>query len=212
MTPDSISAFYDLLRNQLKNPLPGIEAQRKLAIISRRMFASNPNQAKKAAVCSVLYPSEKQIRLAFIQRTSHEKDRHSGQISFPGGQIEERDMDLQHTAIRELLKETGISITERDILGRLTSLYIPVSNFMVNPFVVGLTEKPKVLKQDDEVDEIFGFDLDALLICPIERKPISGHGFTIPDAPYFNLAGRTLWGATAMMTNELLEVIRQVKK
>lgn len=208
MTPGAIQDFYDQLRTQLTKSLPGLEAQRELAIISRRMFASQPKQAKKAGVCAVIYPSSDSLRLAFIQRTMHEKDRHSGQISFPGGQMEDQDDNLQVTAVRELEEETGIMVKPDQVLGSLTPLYIPVSNYIVHPFVIGLGVKPTIWKQDDEVAEIFGCELDKLLKLPIQRKAISGQGFTIPDAPYFDLDGKTLWGATAMMTNELLKVIR----
>ncbi len=208
MTSDNILKFYTRLRKTLSLPLPGTAAQLNLAIISRRTFARSPRDAKQAAVCSVIYPHQNKIRLAFIQRATHDKDRHSGQISFPGGQIEDGDKHMLDTAIRELAEETGISISKHHVLGKLSTLYIPVSNFLVQPFVIGLLKKPQVLRQVSEVEEIFGFDLDRLIQLPVQRKSITGQGFTIPDAPFFDLDGRTLWGATAMMTNELLEVIR----
>ena len=208
MTANNISEFYSSLRVSLRTPLPGVDAQLQLAIVGRRVFATTPHTAKQAAVCAVLYPSDNELRLAFIQRTTHDKDHHSGQISFPGGQVEPQDETIEDTAIRELLEETAIDISKSQVLGALTSLYIPVSNFEVHPFVIGLDEKPTVLKQESEVADIFGFDLNQLLDLSIKYKQISGSGFTIPSAPYFDLDGRTLWGATAMMTNELLEAIR----
>jgi 8-oxo-dGTP pyrophosphatase MutT (NUDIX family) len=206
----SLVHFYSHLREALVRDLPGIEAQRQLAIVGRKLFAQQREDARQAAVCAVLYPHEATIRLAYIVRAAHEDDRHGGQISFPGGKVEVEDEDLSHTALRELREETGISVEKSQVLGALTSLYIPVSNFMVHPFVIGLHEKPEVLRQESEVDEIFGHDLHHLLSLPIGRKQITGYGFTIPSAPYFDLNGRTLWGATAMMTNELLEVVRGI--
>lgn len=211
MTKVHYSEFYSRLRISLNRPLPGIEAQKELAIVSRRTFARTPQNAKQAAVCAVLYPhSDHIVRIAFIQRAHHDQDRHSGQISFPGGQVEQQDANLMQTALRELHEEIGIEVGDDQILGALSSLYIPVSNFLVHPYVIALNEKPEVLLQESEVAEIFGFDLHKLMQTPILRKEISGHGYTIPDAPYFNIEGRTLWGATAMMTNELLTVVRSM--
>ncbi len=212
MQTGELSTFYSELKYALHNrKLPGLAAQLQLAIIGRRAFEYIPKNAKQAAVCAVLYPEKvDRFRIAYIQRTVHEKDRHSGQISFPGGQVEKLDVDLRHTALRELLEETGIEAHNHQILGSLTSLYIPVSNFQVHPFVIGLPTKPSVFKQDDEVDDIFGYGIYRLLNLPILYKTISGGEFTIKRAPYFDLDGRTLWGATAMMTNELLEVIRSI--
>lgn len=202
--------FYTTVRAALTRPLPGTDAQAALAIVGRKLFKSPPEGAKKASVCLVLYPHADTLRLAYIQRTHHEKDRHSGQISFPGGQVDPTDADYQAAAIRELEEETGINVTADAVLGQLSWMYIPVSNFQVFPFVIGLDKKPEVFKQDDEVAEIFGFDLDRLLSMPVSRKEIAGRGFTVKDAPYFDLDGRTLWGATAMITNEFLEVIRAI--
>ena len=208
MSVVSISEFHLNLRQALSQPLPGIDAQSDLAIVNRKVFTQVPSAAKQAAVCAVLYPHENQVRLAYIQRARHDNDRHSGQVSFPGGQVEDIDKTLQDTAIRELFEETGIQANSDQVLGELTSLYIPVSNFQVHPFVIGLDEKPTVLRQESEVDEIFGFNLDKLLKAQILRKKIAGQGFVVQDAPYFELDERTLWGATAMMTNELLAVVR----
>lgn len=202
------TSFYSSIKQQLTRPLPGASAQEALAIVGRRVFKSPSDQAKQAAVALVIYPYDTTYRLAYIQRTHHEKDRHSGQISFPGGQVDPSDADYQAAAIRELEEETGITITSDKVLGELSWMYIPVSNFQVFPFVIGLDEKPAIFKQDDEVAEIFGYNIDALLDMPIRKKEIQGRGFTVKEAPYFDLDGRTLWGATAMITNEFLEVIR----
>lgn len=205
------ATFYTLIQSQLTRPLPGESAQEALAIVGRRVFKSPAAHAKQAAVTLVIYPHESTYRLAYIQRTHHEKDRHSGQISFPGGQVDPTDASYQAAAIRELEEETGIIVNSNQVLGALSWMYIPVSNFQVFPFVIGLDEKPAIFKQDDEVAEIFGYDIDGLLDMPIRRKEIQGRGFTVKEAPYFDLDGRTLWGATAMITNEFLEVIRAMQ-
>jgi len=204
--------FYQQVSLALARPLPGVKAQSALAIVNSDRFSVKPDHAKQAAVCAVLYPSEDQfVKLIYIQRALHDQDKHSGQISFPGGQVELADVDLLATAIRELQEETGIEISETNLLGRLSPLYIPVSNFQVHPYVFGITYKPEVLRQESEVDEIFGFELHNLLQAEIQTKRISGYGFSIDKAPFFDLGDKTLWGATAMMTNELLEVIRSIK-
>ncbi len=206
------TVFFSRLRHSLLNPLPGVEAQDRMAIVGRSVFSDVPSKARQAAVCAVIYPGEQDLlKVVFIRRAANQNDRHSGQISFPGGQYERQDANLMETALRELSEETGIKAGKEQVLGKLTTLFIPVSNFLVHPYVVGLDEKPAVLKQVSEVDELFGYKLETLLSAEIKFKKITGHNFVVKNAPYFDLGGKTLWGATAMMTNELLEVIRSIE-
>lgn len=165
---------------------------------------------RQAAVTIVLFPSPEDISLIFIRRSARSDDHHSGQISFPGGKLEEDDTNLQETALRELKEETGVLTSHENVLGELSPLYIPVSNFNVQPFVIGLSHKPQTARQESEVADIFSFSLTRLLKSQIEYKTLSARGYRLKDVPYYNLDGRTLWGATAMITNEFLSVVRSI--
>ena len=201
--------FASRLKSALSSELPGITAQEQLAIVNRNKF--NPSDralVKEAAVTALIYPGDDEHFITYIKRKAHKKDRHSGQISFPGGKRDKTDTSIRYAARRELKEEISVSLTASDYLGALSPLYIPVSNFLVHPFVAFLDHKPEMKPEEAEVALIVSTSLDKLLQKNIQRKQISGQGYTIPNAPYFDIEGYTLWGATAMITNELLEVIR----
>ena len=133
--------LIEQLEAGLKQPLPGQEVQYQMAHVVRRRVEPPPTYAKQAAVLALFYPLKERWHLVFIERqASHADDRHAGQISFPGGRQEPSDASLQETALREAEEEVGLDISQVNVLGRLTHLYIPVSNYLVNPFV-GMTRR-----------------------------------------------------------------------
>jgi len=142
--------------------------------------------------------------------SANAKDRHRGQISFPGGRFEPQDKHLANTALREAEEEVGVDAGQVELIGGLTDLYIPVSNFRVDPYV-GYTEiTPDFIPQESEVNDILEVPVEEL-IHPgnLKYKDLTiREGFTIPNVPYFDLLGKTVWGATAMMLSELVELIR----
>jgi 8-oxo-dGTP pyrophosphatase MutT (NUDIX family) len=145
----------------------------------------------------------------FIERVSNKKDdRHSGQISFPGGKLEDSDPSPAFAALRETEEEIGVEMNKVNLLGKLTDLYIPVSNFLVYPFVGFMEEEPVFRRQESEVASIVESPLDHLLTP--ETRGVTHlsiqNGLTIPDVPYFDVDGHVVWGATAMMLNEFLEL------
>ena len=119
-------------RRSLEGPLPGESAQLKMAPTYRGSFPDQ-KEAIRAAVLALLYPSGGVAHLVFIKRNEYDGP-HSAQVSFPGGAWEEGDDSLEQTAIRETREELGIQ-DDIEILGALTPLHIPVSNFLVYPFV-----------------------------------------------------------------------------
>lgn len=134
---------------------------------------------------------------------------HSGQVSFPGGKQEENDENLQKTALREAKEELGIDIEGVEVIGTMTGLYIPISNFLVYPYLGIMDTKPDFRPDPVEVRQIIEIRLDQLLDgVNIKRKPImiSLIGKEI-ETPYFDLEGQTIWGATAMILSELRELL-----
>lgn len=203
--------FINQLQYQLTQPLPGEAAQWKMAhVVRTRPKASTiPQNAKKAGVLALFYEKDNQPHVVLTKRTStHPKDKHSGQMSFPGGRYEAEDLDMGHTALRETEEEIGIPRNRIQLLGALTPLYIPVSNFEVFPYVGFLDEKPHFQLQDTEVQQVVEAPM-SLLQEPSTRQEIDLHinpQITLQGVPYFNVFGHVVWGATAMMLNELLEV------
>lgn len=141
----------------------------------------------------------------FIQRTGRiEADIHKGQISFPGGKREKDDVDLAASAVRETEEEIGVHRESIRVLRTLTPLYIPVSNFLVHPFL-GITDVlPTFVPQPEEVDDILEVPLRDIL-DPTRRRQIDipiQSGLTLQNVPYYDLGGQVVWGATAMILSE----------
>lgn len=167
-----------------------------------------PPDARVACVLNLLSWKDDAWHTLLIQRTQNPRDRHSGQVSFPGGRFEENDGELENVALRETFEEVGIPPAQIEILGRLTDLYIPVSNYVVHPFV-GLLKGPATFfPQASEVAYILTPPIDAFNL-PENRKTtdLTLHGgITLRDVPYFDVEGRMVWGATAMILSEFLEI------
>jgi len=208
-------AFITALKKQLSRPLPGQAAQAKMATGTRKEFPIVPKKAKEACVLCLLYPKENKWHIALMRRvsSSNPKDTHSGQMSFPGGKKEATDENYEQAALRETEEEMGIPREAIDILGKLTPLYIPVSNFIVYPFVGVLPTIPNFIPEAAEVKQIVELPL-ALLLDKKSRqvKDITIRDYTIKDVPYFNVFGNVVWGATAMMLSEFVEVVRRVEE
>lgn len=145
------------------------------------------------------------LHVMLTKRTEH-LNNHAGQISFPGGRVDETDRDVQHTALRETEEEVGLHARHIKIIGQLDT-YIVGTGYLVSP-IVGVIEPPfKLSPQEDEVAEIFEAPLD-FLITPhnFERfaRDYNGktrHHFAITWQDYF------IWGATAGMLRNLSQRI-----
>ena len=163
---------------------------------------------------SLIYPEGNELRMAFIERTfSHPEDKHGGQISFPGGKLEEEDDTLLIGALREVEEEIGIPSDQISILGQLTDLYVFASNFMVYSFVGHMENAPKFIPQESEVASIVSFPINRLLTAEIiDTKDLQVRNIILKDVPYYKLNQHVLWGATAMITSEIVELINRAKE
>ncbi len=132
---------------------------------------------------------------------------HSGQIAFPGGKAEKEDISLENTALRETFEEVGIQPQQIEIIGKLSDLYIPPSNFIVTPFVGILQEEPHITPN---------YEVERVLIIPLSdlmnptncvEKTISVRSIQL-HVPCYTLDGEIIWGASSMMLAELLELMR----
>ncbi len=201
-----MQSFIDELTDKLKKPLPGAEAQYQMAHVARRTYVPAPHDARLAGVLVLFYPVGNAWNLVFIERTSgNPNDRHSGQISFPGGQYDPNDGTLEQTALREAHEEIGVPPETVTLAGALTELYIPVSNFLVHP-VVGFTgSKPDFVPQADEVAAILESPFDRFLQPDtVKMTDIRVmQNVTLRNVPYFDVSGKVIWGATAMILGEL---------
>ncbi len=190
-------------RRILSGVLPGNRAHEQMAPSFRGTF-HHESDPGRAAVMILLYPYDGEICLVLIKRNEYDGP-HSAQVSFPGGAWEEKDGSLENTALRETREELGIS-EEIEILGSLTKLHIPVSNFLVSPFV-GCTEKTPVFRPDaSEVQFVIEIPLKELLDPGNQSsEQLVSHGRTVV-APFYRIGREKVWGATAMMLSEFLQL------
>jgi 8-oxo-dGTP pyrophosphatase MutT (NUDIX family) len=203
--------FIGRLSFQLSLPLPGLQVQLRMTSNRRQremMEFRQPGQAVKSSVLILLYPGRNNDLPSFavILRPTYE-GVHSGQISLPGGRFEPTDLDLKQTALREAHEEIGINPAEVTIIGQLTELYIPPSNYLVQPFVGFMDGSPSFKPQPEEVERIIEIPLTPLMRnenLQMQEIAVGGGNFSVPT---FVIGGTTIWGATAMILNEFKEIV-----
>jgi len=202
--------FIEKVKTRFVQPLPGRAAQAKMAPLVPRNFSPDPN-ARIACVLALLYPKNTDWHIVLIERvtTKDKNDRHSGQISFPGGGYEESDGLLARAALREAEEEIGVFSKDISIIGQLSDMYIPVSNFLVHPFVGYMDYAPDFVPQPSEVKDILEVPIPRLLdSATVQTTNLAiSSGLELKNVPYYSLNGHIVWGATAMMLSEFLEVV-----
>lgn len=199
------------LKSNLTKPLPGLTVQYEMAPVTRMeqlVYNNNTMPPRKSAVMALLYPENDEAMMVLMKRVEDESV-HSGQISFPGGQAEPFDVDATATALRETEEELGIDKELINVIGKLTPVYISPSNFNVIPFVGFMNDKPVFHINKEEVDRVITVSVSGLLApgSKVTRKVTTSYVKEL-EVPCFLVDGEILWGATAMMINELLEVYK----
>ncbi|MGY6743564.1 MAG: NUDIX hydrolase [Cecembia sp.] len=202
------------LEKALKKPLPGREGQITMAplpVDEERFIQSIRPDYRKGAVLMLLYPDlKRQAFVPFIKRPTY-PGVHSGQIAFPGGKMEESDKDLSETALRETEEEIGVDAQKVELIGKLSDLYIPPSNFMVSPYIGFTLEKPEFSPDPEEVVRIINCPFKTLLDKSVRKTgTVQGSGGYRLKAPYFDIESEMVWGATAMMLGEFTYLWEQM--
>lgn len=203
--------FIEKLKTRLNEPLPGSMAHDIMASESRlKLKMPSPNErTRESAVLILFYPSKNQIFIPLILRPQYD-GVHGGQIAFPGGRAEKEDENLIRTALREAQEEIGVRVSDVKVLGELTKLYIPPSNFYVQPVMGYMTHKPDFYPDPREVDKVVEISLNEIKNPTIiGRKTLTVRGVEI-DTPFYDIKETTVWGATAMMISELLTLIESL--
>jgi len=200
----------DLITKIKTNKLPGINAQLKMAPpvrLDELEKEINTNELRSSAVLLTLFQKEKEWFLILIKRSS-DGGVHSNQMAFPGGKHEDTDANLQFTALRETEEEIGISRNNVSIIRQLSTMYIPISGFKVFPFVGILDDEPKINLNNDEVEDIFYIPIGDFTEKNIKREKILVRGHQILT-PYYYIQNQIIWGATAMIISEFIELISE---
>ena len=197
------------LFEELTKELPGKLAQIEAIPYRKLDYGSfNLDNAKKSAVLILFYLKENEPHITLIQRPVYD-GAHSGQIAFPGGKVEDADKDIFYTALREASEEIGIIMNDIEVVGRLTDMYIPVSNFLVTPVVGFVNYMPGFIPDEREVAEIIDLKIaDLTVVKKLKTTKVNFANNKIVNVPCFDFEGKIVWGATAVMLNELRWVLK----
>lgn len=206
----SFDDFLNLLSKLKKLPLPGIESQLKMAVVNRleemQRISLEDRTPKEASVMMLIYPKDNIPHFVLIERTTS-TGKHSGQIAFPGGRKEKTDQDNSVTALRETEEEIGIDRNDQHLIMPLTSIYIPPSNYMVYPYLAFAKAELKFTPQPSEVKSVIEIKLSELLDHRNEKRAtLSTSYMKEMSVPCFYFGEVMVWGATAMMLQEIKDV------
>jgi 8-oxo-dGTP pyrophosphatase MutT (NUDIX family) len=201
--------FHERLSNQLSN-LPGIVAHQAFYPIRFQHF-NKPENAKLSAVGVHFFRENEEIHLILIERSEYDGP-HSKQIAFPGGKKELYDKNLEETARRESIEELNLTMTNSKLIGQITPVYIPVSNFEVYPFLYWHTKIPTFDLTSNEVDDVI-FVRCADLMDDSNQSNVDIQISTsnqLNNIPCFKLENRIVWGATALILSEIKELLKRI--
>lgn len=205
--PISVGPDLDQVKKALLRPLPGLRAQLDMAIRPATGKIRRPEERRVGAVLILLYPSNGELTFPLTRRTET-VENHKGQISLPGGAREPEDASLSDTALRETKEELGVEPRRVELLGRLSSLYIPPSNYCIHPRVGYTPVRPDFRPDPREVAEILEMSVSHLL-NPASREEevwtLRGRRVTVP---FYRLGPHKVWGATAMVLHEFETILR----
>jgi 8-oxo-dGTP pyrophosphatase MutT (NUDIX family) len=207
--------FCKLISKIENIPLPAEPSQLKMSPPFREALQESQKHmikdAKMAGVMALFYPNTmQQTHLVLILRKTY-KGVHSAQVGFPGGKLEISDMSIKAAAIRETFEEIGVPQNDIEVLRELTQIYIPPSNFFVQPFIGVSRITPNFIKQDDEVEDILEITLNDFINDEnVVAKTVSTSYKVDVVVPAFNLNGHVVWGATAMMLSEIKDLLKEL--
>jgi len=179
------------------------------ALAAREKKVISDSSLADSAVLVPLFVKNGSYHVVFTKRAGH-LTHHKGQISFPGGARHEEDRSLMDTALRESREEIGLKESDVEILGELDDAATVTSLYRIVPFV-GIIPYPYAFRADKlEVEEVFTLPLDDLLNHSIRKLENVSFGNLTIEMYTYELDGRVIWGATAWMLNQLLEIVDKV--
>ena len=191
------------LTRRLSAPLPGAVAQWRFAPTPALKGWSPdliPDTARRAAALILLYQGSDGPALPLTERR-RDLPHHPGQISLPSGAIDPGE-SAEAAALREAEEEIGVDPAHVRVIGPLSSLWVVVSNFVVEPFVAVLDGPPEFRPEPREVETVIEAPVRTVLDpAALQWSRQSRLGIVV-DYPHFDIGGHLVWGATAMMLGE----------
>ena len=207
-----MNTIISQLREAFARPLPGLDAQLRLAPQPRVGWdpLKFPEDARTAAALLLLYPHNDCVNITLTVRGSGLRN-HTGQVSFPGGRVDDGE-SIEQAALREANEEIGVDPGAIEILGRLTPLHIPVSRYILHPVVAFTSMRPAFQRAEWEVARIIEAPVPLLhdprtIKRETRTRVVDGHTIEV-DVPFFDIDGEKVWGATAMVLAEFCALLR----
>lgn len=205
--------YANLIERFSELELSGERAHRRYSPPYRKVLSDEEIQAlnpKLAAVNILLYPKENQWYFPLMVRSINRNDKHSGQISLPGGKHEDGDANFEATAIRETYEELGVSPEKMRIIKNLSPIYIPPSNFYVYAFVSWMAERPRFQLQSSEAQELIELPLRSIFNLPSNPEMKVLNTTQGKEVPVIDYNGYIIWGATSMILSEFRDLMKKV--
>jgi 8-oxo-dGTP pyrophosphatase MutT (NUDIX family) len=214
-TKAALPPFIEFLNERLNGELPGIDAHIKMAPMIGdepfRPFKPTGNARKSAVIAILTDGSGSDFDILLTLRSSDLKS-HRGQISFPGGMNEEGETSVE-AALREAWEEVGITSSDIFIAGSLSELYVPPANSVISPIVGYIPSVGELTINPSEVEEVFFIGINELAEGKNKRTEPWNFGQMTADVPFWQVHRKTpLWGATAMILMELLELYKEFQE
>ncbi len=207
------------IKENLELKLPGILSWNRMAVkpindnnidnekiirYEELLYENKLSEMKQAAVLVCFFKKNGEYHIPLIRRPMHEKN-HPGQIALPGGAMEENET-LENTALREAFEEVGIIPENVEIIGKMTPLPVPVSKYLISPFIGVAKHEPKWNINKQEVDELIVLKFKNLIDSNngyYEDWNLNGNTIRVP---IFKIMNKEIWGATAAVLSELLDI------
>ena len=203
--------MIDRLRRALQGPLPGLDAQLRMAPSPRLGWdpLKFPDGARDGAGLLLVYPHDDTLHFTLTVRGAGLRN-HTGQVSLPGGRVDAGE-SFEDAAVREAEEEIGVDPRTVELLGRLTPLHIPVSGYLLHP-VVGFTSmRPAFQRAEWEVARIIEAPVSVLsdprtVKRETRTRTVNGRIIEV-DVPFYDIDGEKVWGATAMVLAEFCAIL-----
>ncbi|MES2799357.1 MAG: CoA pyrophosphatase [Bacteroidota bacterium] len=209
------SDLKSLLISALNQGLPGESAHLPMAPLNRKISSlaiQDADNYKVSAVAVIISEQNNQHQVILIERPTYD-GAHSGQIAFPGGKMEPTDANHEFTARRECFEEIGLALQDEHYIGQLTDVFIPVSSFLMHPHLYYVSEELSFTPDIREVASILSVTLETFnkeevritKDLPMQKE------YILKNVPGFHIQNKFIWGATALVLNELNELLKRTK-
>ena len=197
------------LAARLARPLPGALAQHRFAPTPLRpgwRADAQPESARRAAALLLVYPGPLGLTIPLTVRHG-DLPHHPGQVSFPGGRVGAEETPLQ-AALRETAEEIGVPPGDVRVIGPLSTVWIVVSNHLLQPFVGVAERRPDFHLAPGEVEALVEVPLSEIHDVTRVKSEIRLRDGLDVTYPFFDLGGHKVWGATAMVLGEFATLFR----